>query len=195
MDYPRMDAYQPFGLEVLRLQGQKLLFCWLIALPCLLFVPGMKLRAAGAVFAMFLVALAVLDGCYGLLYDRLLMPMAVLGLALELWGCLPCGIEDALSAALLAGGFFCLLRFFSRGGLGWGDVKYVAVLGLWLGGRGTVAAVSLAITLGGLLAVALLMRGWSRNRALPFGPFLSLGAYLAYIWGESLWQFYWGLLT
>ena len=148
MDYPRMDAYQPFGLDVLRLQGQKLLFCWLIALPCLFFVPGMKLRAVGAVFAVFLAALAVLDGCYGLLYDRLLIPMAVLGLALALWGCLPCGIEEALSAALLAGGFFCLLRFFSRGGLGWGDVKYVAVLGLWLGGRGTVVAVSLAITLG-----------------------------------------------
>ena len=194
MDYPGMDAYQPFGLEVLRLQGKKLLLCWLAALPCLHYLPGMEAWAVGAVFALFLSALAVLDGCYGLLYDRLLLPMALLGLALEFGSCLPWGVADALSAALGAGGFFCLLRFFSRGGLGWGDVKYVMVLGLWLGGRGTAVAVALAIMLGGILAVAMLLKGWSRNYALPFGPFLSVGAYLAYIWGESLWQIYWGMV-
>jgi leader peptidase (prepilin peptidase)/N-methyltransferase len=54
-------------------------------------------------------------------------------------------------------------------------------------------AAALAVLLGGAASAALLLRGWGKEAALPFGPFLSLGAYVSYIYGDMLWQQYWEL--
>lgn len=194
MEVLRTGVYQPFTAALVERHLRLIVLCLAASLPCLLLLPEGRLRAAGAVLAVFLVLLAVFDGHYGFLHDRLLLPLGGLGLALEALGLLPWGVAAAAAAAAAAGGAFFLLRFISRGGLGWGDVKFAAVLGLWLGGRGTLVAVSLAVLLGGILSAMLLLKGWGSKRAVPFGPFLSAGAYVSYIWGGSLWQWYWGAL-
>jgi leader peptidase (prepilin peptidase)/N-methyltransferase len=87
--------------------------------------------------------------------------------------------ERAL-AALGAGGFLLAGALIRPGAMGLGDVKLAAVLGLYLG-RGVVAALLVAFAAGSLLGLALIVRhGWeARTRAIPFAPFLSLGALAA----------------
>lgn len=186
--------YQPLTPELLQRHWQAICFCFALSLPWLIFLPGWGLRLAGALFAAGLVMLAVLDGYYGLLYDRLLLPLGAVGLGLEALQVLPCGVEEALAAAASAGAFFLLLRFLSRGGMGLGDVKFAAVLGLWLGVQGTMTAVFLAVLAGGVAALLLLLEGRGKDSEIAFGPFLAMGAYVSYLWGSSLWQLYWGLL-
>lgn len=190
----RKGLYQPCTLELVTRHAHLSFLCLLVMLPWLCLLPVLHLVLAGAVLAVFLVLLGVLDACYGFLYDKLLMPFGLVGLWLDVYGGLPWGLEDALTAALAAGGFFWLLRLVSKGGMGWGDVKYAAVLGLWLGSRGMVTALALALLLGGCAASVMLLRGQDKGDALPFGPFLSLGAYVSYIGSDSLWMWYEGLM-
>ena len=49
--------------------------------------------------------------------------------------------------------------------------------------------------LGGIAAAFLLITGRKGRRdGIPFGPFLAVGGYIAFVAGAQLWQFYWGAL-
>jgi leader peptidase (prepilin peptidase)/N-methyltransferase len=95
---------------------------------------------------------------------------------------------------LLYGGILFVVAAVSRG-MGMGDVKLAAVIGLVLGSLGLrfvgVAAAS-AIVLGGLGAVVALAMGKGRKSAIPFGPYLAAGAVVAGLWGEPLASWYIG---
>ncbi|MEK9186423.1 MAG: A24 family peptidase, partial [Patescibacteria group bacterium] len=65
-------------------------------------------------------------------------------------------------------------------GMGWGDVKLGAALGLWLGLPGIFYALVSAFILGAIFGVILLItKQKGRKDAIPFGPFLAIGAILA----------------
>jgi leader peptidase (prepilin peptidase) / N-methyltransferase len=83
-------------------------------------------------------------------------------------------------AGLGAGGFLLGAALLRPGGMGLGDVKLAGVLGLYLG-PGVAAALLVAFAAGSAAGLVLLIRhGWAaRTRALPFAPFLSLGALVA----------------
>lgn len=83
----------------------------------------------------------------------------------------------AVTAGGCAGAFFLLLH--TAGGVGMGDVKLGALLGLAagpLGGQVVVAGVVIAFVAAGAVAVAVLgVRGSAEPNRLPFGPFLLAG--------------------
>jgi leader peptidase (prepilin peptidase) / N-methyltransferase len=90
------------------------------------------------------------------------------------------------------GGILFVVALVSRG-MGMGDVKLAALIGLVLGalslGQVAVAA-GAAIVLGALGAVVALARGAGRKGAIPFGPFLAAGAVVAAIWGPQIADWY-----
>lgn len=101
------------------------------------------------------------------------------GLILAILLCLvlyPWFIYDAALSAALAGGLFFLVRAF-RGGLGLGDVKLALFLGAALGSRLVFASLAMAAFYGiAYHAVAYLQKKRDRGEAIPFGPFMVLGA-------------------
>ena len=101
MEGLRIGFYQPFTPELVKRHVLVLSCCLTLALPCLLLLPEWRLRAAGGVLAVFLVLLGVLDGYYGFLYDRLLLPLGLAGFILEVFKVLPYGI--ALTAKNMPG--------------------------------------------------------------------------------------------
>jgi len=90
------------------------------------------------------------------------------------------------------GGILFVVALISRG-MGMGDVKLAALIGLVLGslslGQVAVAA-GAAVILGAIGAVAALARGAGRKGAIPFGPFLAAGAVVAALWGVQLADWY-----
>lgn len=97
------------------------------------------------------------------------------------------GFWPHAASGAAAGLLFGFIRLASRGGLGLGDVKLAAVLGLYLGPRATPVALFAAALLGGGVAAALLATGKrSRGDELPFGPFLALGGLVGWFWGGEL---------
>jgi leader peptidase (prepilin peptidase)/N-methyltransferase len=98
---------------------------------------------------------------------------------------------------------FLLIFLFSRGSwFGFGDVKYIAVLGFWLGFANGLSAVVLAFWIGaGFALLAMGLKKITPNLHLPlftnnltiksevpFGPFLSLGAVIAFCLNLDLFQ-------
>ncbi|MEP6758752.1 MAG: prepilin peptidase [Actinomycetota bacterium] len=93
---------------------------------------------------------------------------------------------------LAYGGALFVVAFISRG-MGMGDVKLAALIGIVLGaislGHVAVAA-GAAIVLGGLGAILALLGGAGRRGAIPFGPFLAAGAIVAAFWGAQIADWY-----
>lgn len=109
------------------------------------------------------------------------------------------GGEPRRAATALIGGagafvFLLVLALVKPGGMGFGDVKYAAFLGLGLGYRSLGAVmigIFAAFLIGSVVSISLLVltdRG--RKDKVPFGPFLSLGALLGILVGPALVDFY-----
>lgn len=132
------------------------------------------------------VLLAVIDLRHRLLPNRVVLPTLVSGAALLLLAALADGAWPALARAVLGAvalfGVFLVLAVISPSGLGMGDVKLAAVLGLFLGwlGWGAVLVGALAgFVVQALLALVLLsLRRVRRDSDLPFGPAMLVGAAL-----------------
>lgn len=85
--------------------------------------------------------------------------------------------------------FLLLIAVVSRGGMGGGDIKLALAIGLALGWQLALVALVLAILLGGLPATIMLAFG-KKGQALPFGPFLALGAWVAMFFGSYIIELY-----
>ena len=120
----------------------------------------------------------------------------LIGLSGTMLGLINHDWQIRLVAGLLASGFMASIYFLTKGkGMGWGDVKLSLALGLWLGGVTQVGMMA-AYVLGAAMGLILLaLRQAQLKQAIPFGPFLLLGAGLAMMFGQSWWQWYWGLIT
>jgi prepilin signal peptidase PulO-like enzyme (type II secretory pathway) len=91
-----------------------------------------------------------------------------------------------MAAALVGGGMMAAGKLWYRrhsgkDGLGWGDVKLVAALGLWMG-----TELALSVALAAALALGWTAAARPANRRLPFGPFLTVGA-IAVGFGRGWW--------
>ena len=104
----------------------------------------------------------------------------------------------AIAGAAALFGVFFLLALIYPAGMGFGDVKLAGVLGAylaWLGWAALVVGGFLGFALGAVVGVAMMVAGRAgRRTALPFGPFMLLGALLAIFLAEPLSQWYLGLV-
>ena len=142
----------------------------------------------GLPLAAEVVILSYYDLRAGILPDRLVSILAALGVMRICWYG---SWKEAIFGVLLGGGLLLLLRLLSRGGMGGGDVQFSAALGLWLGPPGILLTLLLAFVAGGLVAAVMLLSG-TRRRSLPFGPFLGVAGWLAYLYG-SAWLNWYGI--
>lgn len=102
---------------------------------------------------------------------------------------------NRLLAALLGMSFFGALIIFSRGkAMGWGDFKLVGALGLIFGWPDILMILILAFIIGALFSVLLLIQKKKKiKEAVPFGPFLAIGASLTFFFGYQIVDWYFKL--
>ena len=132
-------------------------------------------------FVFFLLLFTMTDWEQQVIFDRMLLPFAVIGLLHTVLAGLPAA--DHLLAALAGGGLFLLLAILTRGGIGGGDIKLIAALGLWTGTEGLTAIAVSGLILGGLAALVLLITGRKkRSDYFPYGPGFTITAlFLAWL--------------
>ena len=129
----------------------------------------------------------LIDYRFQFIFDDSLLPILVVGLVATPW--LPFSIWQRLAAG--AGAFVVLaaLAILGRGALGGGDVKMMAVLGLWFGVNGIITATSVGFIIGGIAAIVMLLfKVHGRKDFFAFGPFLIIGAVVAWLGQVLLWK-------
>ncbi len=92
------------------------------------------------------------------------------------------------SLACVAGIYYLLTR---NEGMGMGDIKLLAMLGAFMGWKAILPTIFIGSLIGSLVGVPLmLIKRASGKLAIPFGPFLSLGAVVYLLWGPDLISWY-----
>lgn len=145
----------------------------------------------GLTLLIVLVPVALIDLDHRIIPNKITLPAAVaavcIGIALK-----PSGVPEQLIAGAAAGGFLLVFVLAYPRGMGMGDVKLAAVLGLFLGRYVAVALLAgvLAGTIVGAVVIARVGMERGRKTAVPFGPFLSLGGIVALLAGQPILHWY-----
>ncbi len=146
------------------------------------------------------VVVFVIDLEHYLILDRVVYPAAIIILGFDIILSLiahnPYIILNHLLAALAAIPFW-LMWYVSKGKwMGFGDVKFVALMGLMLGFPGVLVALFASFILGAAIGVGLIAGGKKEmGSKVPFGTFLSIATLLAMFFWPQLWSWYWGLFA
>jgi leader peptidase (prepilin peptidase)/N-methyltransferase len=82
-----------------------------------------------------------------------------------------------------------------REGMGGGDIKLMAMIGAFIGWKGVLFTILCSSFIGSVVGVVLMLSSSADSKyAVPFGPFLSLGAVIYVLWGEALITWYMAVL-
>jgi len=163
---------------------------------------GVSIELAIALFYIcILMVIMVIDWGKGLILNKIVLP--ALGAALLISIIFSILLPDVeivpfIGRAAAGGGIGLVLFFFivvvSRGGMGWGDVKLAALIGLITGLPLVFIALLIGVILGGAAAVLLLaFKIKRRKETIPFGPFLVISTIVTLFWGNSILSWYRGL--
>jgi leader peptidase (prepilin peptidase)/N-methyltransferase len=142
--------------------------------------------AIDLVFVAMLAAVTLTDLEQRIIPNKILLTGAVLCLAIAA-PTDPGGLPERAIAAAAAGGLLFLVVLAYPKGMGLGDVKLTATMGLFLG-RAVAPAILFALLAGSLVGLALIARhgAAARKMAIPFGPFLALGGVVGMLAGDQL---------
>lgn len=172
------------------------LFAWCYAV----FGPGAVLVKA-IVLTSFLVVVTVIDCDHRLILDRVVVALAAAGIAVNLVLYINIGPgpfaaqfvspPGMLGGGLLGGVLMLIIALLPGSGMGGGDIKFAAALGLWFGWKLTVLMLLLSFVFGGVgAALLLLFRRKGKKDYMPYGPYIAAGAFVTLLYGPDIVAWY-----
>ncbi len=146
-----------------------------------------------------LIVISFIDLDHMIIPDRITLPGIALGLVagtllLPRWW-------DSVVGLLVGGGILYFMAWispylFGKEGMGGGDIKLLAMIGAFLGWKPAILTIFFGGLLGAVVGVTLMgVRVITREAYLPFGPFLSLGAVVAILYGQEILTWYGNLVS
>ena len=151
------------------------------------------LSVQSAVFALLVTSLLIvsfIDLAHKIIPDVITLPGILVGILASLL-VTPLTVASSVLGMFLGGGLFFLVAVLSRGGMGGGDIKLVAMIGAFLGWQAVFVTIFFGALSGAMVGIGLmLLKKKGRKDPIPFGPFLALGAFLAMIWGQDFLAWY-----
>lgn len=149
------------------------------------------LGLAALVFTWCLIALTMIDVDTQLLPDDITLPLLWLGLIINSFGWVV-PLEDAVWGAI--GGYLSLWSVYwlfklvtGKEGMGYGDFKLLGALGAWMGWQMLPQIILLSSFVGAVLGITMiLIKGRDKNIPIPFGPYLAIAGWIAFLWGDYI---------
>ncbi len=159
-----------------------------------IFVFGVTPKGGIAVFLTFIfIAVFFIDLEFTIIPDVFTLPGTVLGFCLSF---IPGGFvswKQSLIGLIVGGGVFLLVGLlgefiFKKEALGFGDVKFAAMLGAFLGWQNLLLILVLASFLGSIVGITMIYLSGRKDKSsyIPFGPFLTISAWLAIYTGDII---------
>jgi len=146
---------------------------------------------AWCAFSAILLAAALIDWDTTLLPDDLTLPLLWLGLVAAAMHWIPVTLDAALWGAV--GGYMSLWLVYwafklvtGKEGMGYGDFKLYAALGVWFGWQTLIPIILLASVIGAVVGIAMKINASLREGGyVPFGPFLAGAGFSALVFGPQ----------
>ena len=145
----------------------------------------------GLAFVVLLVPVTLIDLDHRIIPNTLMLIGTVVSVALVLLT-QPESLTEHLIAAAAAGGFLLIAALAYPAGMGMGDVKLAAVMGLFLG-RSVGPAMLVALVAGSVVGALIIARKGAkegRKTAIPFGPYLAFGGLVGLFAGDAIVDWY-----
>lgn len=150
---------------------------------------------AGLIFTWSLITLTMIDLDTYLLPDDITLPLLWLGLIANSFGAftdLPSALWGAIAGYL---SLWSVYQFFKlvtgKEGMGFGDFKLLAALGAWMGWQMLPQIILLSSLVGAVIGIGMMiLRGRDKNIPIPFGPYLAIAGWIAFVWGDAINQAY-----
>jgi leader peptidase (prepilin peptidase)/N-methyltransferase len=125
-----------------------------------------------------LIVISFIDIEHELIPDKIIIFTLVIGILFSFIDDI--SLLNAVGGMVFGGGLMLILALVP-GVLGGGDIKLMFALGIFLGFKGTLIALLLAFILASIISILLLLlKIKKRKDYIPFGPFLSLGSFIAF---------------
>lgn len=142
----------------------------------------------GFLLTSILIIIAMIDIDTMEIYDR--FHIFILTLAFAILFITPLNLLDHLIGFFIISVPFYIIAYITNG-IGGGDIKLIAIAGLLLGYKATLVAFFIASILGGSMAIYLLLtKQKDRKSLIAFGPYLCIGIYFAYLYGNEILSWY-----
>jgi leader peptidase (prepilin peptidase) / N-methyltransferase len=158
-----------------------------------------------ALYSYIYIVIALIDLQHKLILNKIVYPSLIVALAISPFfikvglvqtGPAGHGIVNALIGAAVGFAFLLIPAVVTRGGMGLGDVKMAALIGLTTGFGEVLVAVLGGVILGGVTAIFLLIfHIKERKEAIPFGPFLSIATIITLLWGTGILKWYMNIFS
>ena len=152
---------------------------------------GRRGRLLGIAFVLLLVPVTLIDLDHRIIPNKLMLIGTVVSITLVLLT-QPDSLTEHLIAAAGAGGFLLIAALAYPAGMGMGDVKLAAVMGLFLG-RAVGPAMFVALITGSVVGALIIARKGAkegRKTAIPFGPYLAFGGLVGLFAGDAIVDWY-----
>ena len=152
-----------------------------------------------ALFISSLIVVTFIDLSHRIIPDVITLPGIVMGTVFSALMTYPFfypGVVSSLAGIAAGGGIVFVissLYYLASGqaGMGGGDVKLLAMVGAFLGWKGVFFTLFSGAFVGAAIGLSLMVFWGKKSKyALPFGPFLSLGAYVYVFYGRELIDWY-----
>lgn len=162
-----------------------------IAFTLLWFHYGLTLElAAGLLFTSLFIAIFVIDIRHHLILNVMVYPAIVAAVAFALFTHRN-EVLYMIYGGIAGAGRLLVIALVFPGSMGFGDVKFAALMGLIVGFPQVFVGLTVSFILGGILgAMLLIARRRGRRDPVAFGPFLTVGAMVAMLYGQDLVRWY-----
>lgn len=140
----------------------------------------------------YLIAITFIDIEHTIIPDNLTMPLLWGGLILNTWLGVFTTAQMAVMGAVV--GYLSLWGFYhgfklvtGKEGMGFGDFKLLAMFGAWLGVHMLPLIIFLSAVIGSIIGISqIIFSGKNKSTPIPFGPYLSLAGFVAFLWGDKI---------
>lgn len=158
---------------------------------------GLLILFRNWVFTAILTIIFIYDLKYYLILDKITIPAMLIALLLNVIINLAqhnslLSNSSFLVSALIAGGFFFLQFLISKGKwIGGGDIRLGLLMGFMLGWPNILVALIISYILGSLIGIILIIAKKADMKSkVPLGPFLTIGTFIALLWGQQIINWY-----
>lgn len=146
-------------------------------------------------FSAALLVITFIDLDHQIIPDVITLPGIILGFTTSLFLPGMTFLDSIIGVAAGGGGLFLIAMGYSliakREGMGGGDIKLISMIGAFLGWKSVLVTIFTGSVLGSLVGLTLMVKkGKNRKYAIPFGPFLAIGAMIYLFWGDIIVRYY-----